>query len=679
MEEILETNERFMSDLEKCNGGAADGGVCFGEVCASHIVNFECYRYYALNYSFAHNLHLTLSKNNGAYRRSLDICYKDSRFLNRSMIELLSEPVQRITRYTMMIKAILNHTSPQHRDYMPLTRAYVKACGIASMADDDATKLATTCHVLQQSVKNAPCSLVNQNRSFIAHLDADEIHRVKGKPKRPVTLFLFADKLMIAERPNYSCRGIDLCDNGKSQDSFPMWNLKRDPMLKFRGWIDIEQVQIFEGAPDSPNSFVLFASDTQKQEYSRGRGPAPTTESHEDYFRRGLRLFSVASHDDNDQESLQRTAEFVNDFQKAQALAKRYGPNDQSYHRLWCESNVYSNIYDTTSYTHANYKHNIAVVYVEEETSVNLRPLFRGGSTAPWIVALVLQAAGRQGFRYHIWSKIPLHPDREILESIPLAPKQVNVDGKPNHIFGCVFWNNVFLCERHLRASDVYTHAHREELEVKPRSRSRSRSLTRSTSIPTLPGWLGGNSSQRSRSMSPSRGAVKPASSRSSPIHGGAAAGGKLSFSKKSTRSRSSSMTSSSSSGNTLARSLTKSTSSSTTATATLLDHYQPYQQQKQKQQMTIARPTSKMMQRKSLPPSLCPPSEPILPRPMVSSPQEDLDLANSRPSSRSSTRSSTSFNHAFANGPFSNSVSLASHSTRSSLSLEDLEMAKVI
>lgn len=54
---------------------------------------------------------------------------------------------------------ILRFTSPQHRDYIPLTHAYVKACEIATLADDDATKLATMCHVLYKSVKSSPVSL----------------------------------------------------------------------------------------------------------------------------------------------------------------------------------------------------------------------------------------------------------------------------------------------------------------------------------------------------------------------------------------------------------------------------------------------------------------------------------------------------------------------------------------
>ncbi|KAI8149945.1 Dbl homology domain-containing protein [Fennellomyces sp. T-0311] len=463
IEEILKVNECFMSDLRKCNTGAADDK-CFGEVCASHMGNFACYRNYSLGFESGRLLHANEVKSNSQYRKFLESSLADPKFNRFKMLDILIGPAQRLTRYILMIKGnhngvdpslppshpantnksanpfaiitldILKHTPPRHRDYEPLKRAYVKACSIASMEDDDATKLATMCHNIFQSFKNSSLALSNlirQNRSFIAHLDAIEVHRTKGYQKRPVTFFLFTDKLLIAERPNYQCRGIDLLDS-KNRDKSRMRTLKKDQMLRFKGWIDIEQAQIFEGAPDIPNSFLLFASTLQKH----GRGPAPTTESQEDFFRKGFRLFTVPPREDVESDDcLARTVDFVTKFQHGQALAKRYDPKDEAYHRQWCDLNVYSNVYDTDSYTHANYKNNIAVVYLEEDKSVNIRSLFPG--VTPWIVALVQGTSG--GFRFSTWSKVELPLKKDILDSIPLD--SATEDGK-NFFFQSVFWNN---------------------------------------------------------------------------------------------------------------------------------------------------------------------------------------------------------------------------------------------
>ena len=68
------------------------------------MANFECYRYYVLNRTFADKVHATAYKENSNYKRFLDVCYRNRRFAQKEMGELLGEPVQRIGRYTMMIK-----------------------------------------------------------------------------------------------------------------------------------------------------------------------------------------------------------------------------------------------------------------------------------------------------------------------------------------------------------------------------------------------------------------------------------------------------------------------------------------------------------------------------------------------------------------------------------------------
>lgn len=103
---------------------------------------------------------------------------------------------------------------------------------------------------LKSETKYTQCSLVNQNRSLLACLDATEVHRDTNKPRQAVTIFLFNDKLMVANRPSHNVKGIDLCGlDGNVPDSSGslMRGIKRE-QLKFKGWIDIEQVELFSGA-----------------------------------------------------------------------------------------------------------------------------------------------------------------------------------------------------------------------------------------------------------------------------------------------------------------------------------------------------------------------------------------------------------------------------------------------
>lgn len=136
---------------------------------------------------------------------------------------------------------------------------------------------------------------------------------------------------MIANRPSYSCRGIDLCgitgQSNNSSSGFLIRNIKREQNLKFKGWIDIEQVEIFDGAAERPSSFVIRASTAQQNT----PGPAPTALSFERYFHKGPRLYSIVPPKENvdTEESwnqyMDQAGEFISAFQRAQALAKCYG------------------------------------------------------------------------------------------------------------------------------------------------------------------------------------------------------------------------------------------------------------------------------------------------------------------------------------------------------------------
>lgn len=144
------------------------------------------------------------------------------------------------------------------------------------MADDNPTKKATLFLSLYQSIKDSPvrtlnffclvantynsffplffkCSLINQKRSLITHLDAIEIHRVTNKPTRAVTIFLFTDKILIASRPSIEAKGFDIKDLLTSSTHQPQQKIsnnhtkRRDYFLKFKGWADIESIEIFDG------------------------------------------------------------------------------------------------------------------------------------------------------------------------------------------------------------------------------------------------------------------------------------------------------------------------------------------------------------------------------------------------------------------------------------------------
>ncbi|KAG2200842.1 hypothetical protein INT47_001373, partial [Mucor saturninus] len=283
IDQILDVNQKFLSDLQQ-------GNRAFGTVCKEHIANFECYRKYLLEQSEAQKLHAKEFKINQVYRRFISKAREQREFKRKRLQDILVEPVQRISRYAMMLRDILQLTPEDHSDFRGLNQACEKAKEIATMADDDQTRTATMFLSLYQSIKDSPvrdvsCSLINQKRSLIAHLDATEIHRVTNKPTRAVSLFLFTDKILVASKSCMDAKEIILDElltspSSTSTFSFPNTSSKNEKGLKFKGWADIESMSLVNGLTE--DSLILSASKLQTSNMT----------SFEKYFSKGLRLFS---------------------------------------------------------------------------------------------------------------------------------------------------------------------------------------------------------------------------------------------------------------------------------------------------------------------------------------------------------------------------------------------------
>ncbi|KAI8374660.1 uncharacterized protein BYT42DRAFT_414870 [Radiomyces spectabilis] len=172
---------------------------------------------------------------------------------------------------------------------------------------------------------------------------------------------------------------------------------------------------------------------------------------------------------------IQKTRDFIASYQKTQALAKQYDEHDTLYHRQWQKIPVYSNMHSPSTYIKANYKNNIAVLYVEDGT-VDFDGLFPNHSAMPWIVALV--QPDLRGFRYQISSKVHL----ERIQQFFKPSSATNQEGQPID-FEMVFWDNILLCERQLRLSPVFSYANDFVTEEEIQKQTRSKATTRSGTL----------------------------------------------------------------------------------------------------------------------------------------------------------------------------------------------------
>ncbi|KAI9258531.1 hypothetical protein BY458DRAFT_279964 [Sporodiniella umbellata] len=466
VDQITSANQKFLNDLLDEDS--------FGATCQKHMKNFECYRKYLLEQGEAQKLHTKEYKSNPAYKRFLSKAREHPDFKKRRLEDILVEPVQRISRYSMMLRDILQLTPKDHPDYPGLKSACEKSRTIATLDDDDPTKAATMLLSLYQAIRESPCSLINQNRSFVAHLDAMEIHGVTNKPTRAVTLFLFTDKILVASRSSLDSKEVDIEEllDTNTPILYSKLTSKKESALRFRGWADIETIELFDGVSDRPGSFILSAN-------SRHETHDTNINSFEHYFYKGPRLFSflppkedLASHQINDHH--QKWLDFKSLYQKTAALVREYEPNDLTFHRLWNDVPVFCNIYDQETYTRVKYKSDCTLIYADTEFPAE--SLFLNSTPTPWTIGLVYPE-DMKGFRFNLCTKVGYtDPYRDRAEE-----SQQTLD------FESIFWNNLCFLNQCLRFSPHYIEQNAFiNQRALSRSLSRSKPITRATSIPTL-------------------------------------------------------------------------------------------------------------------------------------------------------------------------------------------------
>ncbi|KAI8330371.1 hypothetical protein BC941DRAFT_441007 [Chlamydoabsidia padenii] len=473
------------------------------------MVKMDRYRRYLLKVNDAHEFHSTEYQKNQTYRSFIIKNITNPVFEKLSLKDLLDQPWKRMTAYTLLLRDIRNHTSPDHPDFGPLTDAFTQINTIASVRDDVPTILATKSHDLYLSIRKAPCHLIKQSRSLITHLDAVEINRITGKISRHVTIFLFCDKIMVASRSS-NAKGADICD--MSSGTSPLTNMhkkKKGHDFKFCGWVGIEHIDLFHGPSDLPGAIIIRASSDFQDSI--------TEMGYEKYFQKGARIFAYQT--EPARQTLPRFMDdknaFVDTFYKTQAVSRQYGNQDATFYRSWNNVNVYSNVYDHETYTKTEIKNNVAAILLEKESEIDIPSLLTSSRSLPWIVALVRPDS--QGLKLNIWTRVPLSCLHEQQRSASSSTDHSTTNDKKQLDFATVFWNNVIQCEKKLRCSSTYRlmveSLEEQETQRPPRSRSRT-SMSRSTSVSNISKFF-----SRSRSQSPSSASsqVVPTSSRSTP------------------------------------------------------------------------------------------------------------------------------------------------------------------
>ncbi|KAI8988166.1 hypothetical protein BDF20DRAFT_833040 [Mycotypha africana] len=496
MEDILTVNKAFLTSLKKYENG--DSIKTFGQILVEHMNKFDCYRIFFLGKSNSLACHTQNIKQNKNYSKFL--INKEFKG-NLGMSDVLIQPIQRMTRYNLLLQVIMNAMDVNDPDIINLREANSKVSKINDMQYGDSSLLN-----LYHFIRDAPASLI-QSRQLLGYYDATELSLLSGKSTRPVTILIFSDKIMVVKRKNYNLQGKDYLDKieekVKNTASSSMLQKAKEVYnglpFEFKGWADIRAIEFFNGLKDRPDTFFIRSCLPELP-------PNATEKECEDYFRRSDRLYSIIPNTNKFRSLsiyLEKKQELIKLGQKQCAVAKLKDVD----HDLYIEEDklkypAYTHMYDENSYNLATFKNHILMVYVDDNCPKHKIQLNQLVSDDVWIIIL-LNHQQAMGYKATIRAKTNLIPIRDISREIEFETIVHHQTLKNNNQpldFIDTLWNNLFFYERRLRATEAFSLISDDLLRVRARSRSRSKSLTRVASNMSI-----GKLFSRSRSSSLSR------------------------------------------------------------------------------------------------------------------------------------------------------------------------------
>ncbi|KAI1884946.1 hypothetical protein AGOR_G00215130 [Albula goreensis] len=130
VQELIDVNDKFTEHLQDCIDQAFDQGdedlltVCIGEIFLEFVNMLPAFQTYCLQQSTAVNMLNTLEKEKELLRIFLDVSQNDNTALRRmNLRSFLMAPLQRVTKYPLLLSRISKATAECHPDHARLREA----------------------------------------------------------------------------------------------------------------------------------------------------------------------------------------------------------------------------------------------------------------------------------------------------------------------------------------------------------------------------------------------------------------------------------------------------------------------------------------------------------------------------------------------------------------------------
>ncbi|RKP06297.1 Dbl homology domain-containing protein [Thamnocephalis sphaerospora] len=204
-ETIRRTTDRFMHSLRKRQWQGRFHVATIGDLFVEQMPMLECYISYCANQMDATTRLRALRETDPRLNHWLQRRQADSRCRNLDLASFLLQPMQRVTRYALLLRQIAGHTPVKHADYDSIRKAVDLAEDLLRRTNEaardraDFTRLKEIAASLimdssAQQLDLTGCTRFLGQRRFVM-----EGVWIKGRQGRRLHAFLFTDLLLLCE------------------------------------------------------------------------------------------------------------------------------------------------------------------------------------------------------------------------------------------------------------------------------------------------------------------------------------------------------------------------------------------------------------------------------------------------------------------------------------------------
>ncbi|KAJ2409875.1 hypothetical protein H4218_005418 [Coemansia sp. IMI 209128] len=261
MDYILGSFERNQTTVEEDH----DDGMRIGSLFRTSDRHWSDFVAYVRNYGTAVNC-LKQLQDYKPYLRYHEECMAQKRTSRQSLKDLLMLPIQRITRYTLLLKNILKHTPAVHSDHIDLCRAVKNVTHFASIVNECRRKQEEMYRLIEifRTIELCPVLPHSDSRLFIAEFVARELIS-----RLPIRLLLFSDMIIVTQAPIHA----KLDDAGQIDSGVAEWT--------YHGLAFLDRVEV-QNAGESTNTLITILSLNRgaatTDAVSDGRRSLPSTD-----------------------------------------------------------------------------------------------------------------------------------------------------------------------------------------------------------------------------------------------------------------------------------------------------------------------------------------------------------------------------------------------------------------